>query len=54
MIAEILATGDEVRSGAVTDENSAHIALALEEIGVFVGRHNCVGDDKPLLVDVLL
>ncbi len=45
MIAEILATGDEIRSGALVDSNSAYIAGRLEESGVEVVRHNCVGDD---------
>jgi nicotinamide-nucleotide amidase len=45
MIAEIMATGEEIRSGAIIDSNSAHIAQKLEEIGVAVSRHTCVGDD---------
>ena len=44
MIAEILSTGDEIRSGSLIDTNSAYIARKLEEIGVEVVRHNCVGD----------
>jgi len=53
MIAEILATGDEIRSGALVDSNSAHIARALEEAGVFVQRHVCVGDDMEMLAQIL-
>jgi nicotinamide-nucleotide amidase len=53
MIAEILATGDEVRSGALVDTNSAYIAARLEEAGVPVSRHQCVGDDLRQLVAVL-
>jgi len=45
MLAEILSTGDEVRSGAVVDTNAAFIAEALESIGIHVNRHTCVGDD---------
>lgn len=49
MIAEILITGHEILTGAVIDSNSAHIAQALEEAGVEVIRHNCVGDEKKAL-----
>lgn len=50
MIAEIVATGEEIRSGAVIDSNSADIAQKLEEAGVAVARHTCVGDDIRQLV----
>jgi len=53
MIAEILATGDEIRSGALVDSNSAYIAERLEEIGIPVIRHSCVGDDFEILVSIL-
>lgn len=53
MKAEILATGDEIRSGALVDSNSAHISQVLEANGVAVIRHTCVGDDLQALVDVL-
>ena len=53
MRAEILATGDEIRSGALIDSNSAHIAQRLEEHGVEVARHLSVGDDIDILVDVM-
>ncbi len=53
MIAEILATGDEIRSGTLVDSNSAYIAQKLEETGIAVVRHHCVGDDIPLMVSVL-
>ena len=53
MIAEILATGDEIRSGALVDSNSAYIAERLEEIGIPVIRHSCVGDDFEVLVSIL-
>ena len=45
MIAEILSTGEEIRTGAVADTNSAYIARLLENAGIFVARHNCVGDN---------
>jgi len=53
MFAEILATGDEIRSGALVDSNSAYIAEKLEEIGIPVTRHSCVGDDLEVLISVL-
>jgi nicotinamide-nucleotide amidase len=53
MIAEILATGDEIRTGALVDSNSAYIARKLEEVGVEVVRHSSVGDDPESLVSIL-
>jgi len=53
MIAEILATGDEIRSGTLVDSNSAYIAQKLEETGIAVIRHHSVGDDVPIMVSVL-
>jgi len=53
MIAEILATGDEVLTGAVVDSNSAHIAQTLEEVGIEVVRHSCVGDDLDVLASLI-
>ncbi len=53
MKAEILATGDEIRSGALIDSNSAYIAEKLEQAGVAVTRHISVGDDLEVLVDVM-
>jgi nicotinamide-nucleotide amidase len=53
MIAEILATGDEIRSGTLVDSNSAYIAQKLEETGIAVVRHHCVGDDISVMVSVL-
>jgi nicotinamide-nucleotide amidase len=54
MIAEILATGDEIRSGALVDSNSAYIADRLECLGVDVTRHHCVGDALEPLIEVIL
>jgi competence/damage-inducible protein CinA-like protein len=48
--AEILATGEEIRTGALIDSNSAYIAQKLEETGVTVSRHTCVGDDIGQLI----
>ncbi|MFH2219818.1 MAG: competence/damage-inducible protein A [Pseudomonadota bacterium] len=53
MIAEILVTGREILTGAVMDSNSAHIARALETVGLQVVRHSCVGDDLDRLVAVI-
>lgn len=53
MIAEILATGDEIRSGALVDSNSAYISQKLEENGVEVTRHNCTGDDLNVLSTII-
>ncbi|MBT7697103.1 MAG: CinA family nicotinamide mononucleotide deamidase-related protein [Desulfobacterales bacterium] len=53
MKAEILSTGDEISKGAVVDSNSAYIAEKLEDAGVEVTRHNCVGDDLENLVSIL-
>ena len=53
MKAEILATGDEIRSGALVDSNSAYISEWLEENGLEVVRHTSVGDDLPVLVATL-
>ncbi len=53
MKAEILATGDEIRSGALVDTNSAHISQRFEEAGISIVRHSCVGDDPDILVSIL-
>ena len=50
---EILITGDEIRTGAAVDTNSAYIAQVLLENGLGVMRHNCVGDNTDHLVAVL-
>ncbi len=43
--AEILSTGDEVRTGALVDTNAAWIAESLEQHGLHVGRQTTLGDD---------
>ena len=53
MIAEILSTGEEIRTGALVDSNSASIAEQLEQAGVKVVRLNGVGDDLDQLTAVL-
>ena len=53
MNCEILSTGDEIRTGALIDSNSAHIAQAMMEAGVHVVRHQSVGDDLEGLVLIL-
>ena len=53
MKSEILATGEEIRSGALVDSNSAYIARKLEEAGIEVVRHSSVGDDQRTLISVL-
>jgi nicotinamide-nucleotide amidase len=53
MIAEILATGEEIRTGALVDSNSAYIAEQMEQAGVKVVRLNGVGDDLAQLTAVL-
>ncbi len=50
LTAEILATGDELRTGAVADTNSSVIASELERIGITVARHTLIGDDERGLV----
>ncbi|MFZ5569809.1 MAG: competence/damage-inducible protein A [Thermodesulfobacteriota bacterium] len=54
MIAEILATGDEVLTGAVVDSNSAHISERLGGAGIAVTCHTCVGDDLDRLTEILM
>lgn len=53
MKAEILATGDEICNGDVTDTNSAFISQRLFEAGLEVVRHSCVGDDCRTIEAVL-
>lgn len=54
MITEILSTGNEVLSGIVADTNAAWIAGRLEELGLEVKRHTCVGDDLDQIAGALL
>ena len=52
MIVEILATGNELLSGALVDTNSAYIAEKIGEIGIMTARHTLVGDDEKELESV--
>jgi len=49
MIIEILATGNELLSGALVDTNSAYISEKIGEIGILAARHTLVGDDEDAL-----
>lgn len=51
--AEILATGEEIRTGALVDSNSAFIAEKLELCGVKVMRLNGIGDELEQLTAIL-
>lgn len=53
MKAEILATGDEIRTGTLVDSNTAHISEHLTASGIHVRRHHCCGDGIDDLVAVL-
>jgi nicotinamide-nucleotide amidase len=53
MQAEILTTGDEIRTGALIDSNAAFIAQELINLGIDVNRHTSVGDELHQLVTVL-
>ncbi len=54
MRAELLATGDEIRTGAIIDTNSAYIAEKLELQGVAVTGHTCVGDRREDIQQALM
>lgn len=49
MQAEIIATGDEIRTGALVDTNTAFLARELEELGIEVVRHSTAGDNLDAL-----
>jgi len=53
MKAEIVATGEEIRTGSLIDSNSAYIAAKLGENGVAVTRHTSVGDDLEFISTAL-
>lgn len=52
MLVEILATGDEVLTGALVDTNTAWLAERLETAGMNVVRHHTVGDRIEILPSV--
>lgn len=49
MKAEIISTGDEIRTGSLVDTNTAYLAQELEDLGIEVVRHSTVGDDLDAL-----
>ena len=51
--ASICTIGDEILIGQITDTNSSHISLALEEIGVKVTRMLSFGDDRGEIISNL-
>ena len=53
MISEILAIGDEIRSGALVDSNSPYIARKLKEKGIEVARHSTIGSDPADIINIL-
>ena len=53
MIAEILVIGDEIRSGALVDNNSTFIARKLEDEGIEVARQMAIGDDPAESIIIL-
>ena len=52
--AEILAIGNEIITGLVTDTNSRLITYRLETLGIPVLRHVAVGDDEEEIIDALI
>ncbi len=53
MISEILAIGDELRSGTLMDSNSAYIARKLRDKDIEVARHSVIGDNLPDITSML-
>ncbi len=53
MRAEIIATGDELLAGAVTDTNSAFLATELRRLGWLVARVCVVSDDEDAIAGAL-
>lgn len=54
MRAEIIATGDEIRIGALVDTNTAYLSREMEDLGVEVVRHSTVGDSLTTLSTLFL
>jgi nicotinamide-nucleotide amidase len=50
---EIVATGEEIRCGALIDSNSAWLAERLERLGLRVERITAVGDHEQALAELL-
>lgn len=53
MQAEIIAVGTELLLGQIANTNAQIISRALQEIGIDVYFHTCVGDNRERLLDVL-
>ena len=51
--AEIVAVGDELLAGDITNRNAATISTALAGIGVATERHTSVGDDIAIIAGAL-
>ena len=54
MIVDLLAIGNEVLYGEISDSNTPHLARRLFEEGYKVGRHVCVGDDIDAIAGAIL
>ena len=52
MIAEIIAVGTELLLGQIPNTNAQIISNALQEIGIDVYYHTCVGDNQERLMDI--
>jgi len=53
MKAEIIAIGDEILIGQVTDTNSGFIARELNQVGVAVGHINAISDGRQEILDAI-
>ena len=53
MLAEILSTGEELRTGSLVDTNAAYIAEKLYFLGINLNRIQCVGDNIEILTQTL-
>src|SRR5712691_339356 len=53
MLAEIIAIGTELTTGAKLDTNSQWLSIELAAVGVPVLRHTTVADDLPAMLETL-
>ncbi|MFH1154239.1 MAG: CinA family nicotinamide mononucleotide deamidase-related protein [Pseudomonadota bacterium] len=53
MNVEILSTGEELVTGALTDTNATWLAARLLEAGIRIDRQTCVGDDESRLARIM-
>ncbi len=51
--AEVLAVGDELLAGDITNRNAAWISARLVEVGVPVLRHTSVGDEVGIIAEAV-